>query len=199
MKACIATVFIVLFAATASAQFKQGDLELTMLGTAGSTTEKITYSSKSSPLLDFESDDSHTYGYLSLAPAYYFIDGLAGELELGLRAMEGVRPMQSIIINLAYTHQLPRSSVALFARAGYGMSNSYGIPVFLELYGGRSDEFDISIINLGAGAKFLVGRTAFIRTELNYRIQSMDDETDFSTTERTLSSIALFLGVGIVI
>lgn len=199
MRACIATVFIMLFAATASAQFQQGDLEMMLLGTAGSMSGKITYTSKANPQLNFENDDSHTYGYLSFTPAYYFIDGLAGELEIGIRAMEGMRPSQAVILNLAYTHQLSRSAVALFARAGYGMSNSYAVPVFLDLYGGRSDEFDVSIINLGAGAKFLVGRTALIRTELNYRIQSMEEDTEFSTSERTLGTVALMIGVGIIL
>lgn len=199
MKACIAVIMIVLLTSAASAQFRQGDFEMMLLGTAGSFTEKVEYTSKTNPSLNMESDDSHTYGYLAIAPAYYFIDGLAAELELGVRAMEGGRPAQSAILNLAFTHQLRGSAVALFARAGYGMGNSWSIPVFLDLGSGRSDEFDISIINLGAGAKFMVGRSAFIRTELNYRIQNYSHDTDFSESDYTYNTIAVLLGVGLVL
>jgi hypothetical protein len=199
MKACIAAIMIVLLTSAASAQFRQGDFEMMLLGTAGSFTEKVEYTSKINPALNGSSDESNTYAYIAIAPAYYFIDGLAAELELGLRAMEGGRPAQSAILNLAFTHQLRGSAVALFARAGYGMANSYSIPVFLDLGSGRSDEFDISIINLGAGAKFMVGRSAFIRTELNYRIQNYSYDTDFSESDYTYNTIAVLLGVGLVL
>jgi hypothetical protein len=199
MKASFVVIMTVLLTSAASAQFKQGDFELMLLGTAGSFTEKVEYTSKINPTLSGESDESHTYGYIAIAPAYYFIDGLAAELELGIRATDDARPRHSAILNLAFTHHLRGSAIALFARAGYGMANSYSIPVFMDISSGRTDGFDISIINLGAGAKFMFTRSAFIRTELNYRIQSYTLDTDFSESDFTYNTIALLFGVGLVL
>lgn len=198
MKACLTAALIVLLASAASAQFKKGDFEMMLLGTVGSHTEKtkITYEGSSS--LESEYDESHSYAYVSFLPAFYVIDGLAAELELGLRASEGDRPTQTAILHLAYTHPLPRSSVALFARAGYGMSNGFSVPVFYEQVRWSKD-FDISIINLGAGAKFMLGRTALLRAEINYRMQSYTEEEGMMKGEWTRNTIALLMGVGVVL
>lgn len=198
MKACLTAALVVLLASAASAQFKKGDFEMMLLGTVGSHTEttKVTYTGTSG--FTVEDDDTHSYAYFSLSPAYYFIDRLAAELELGVRASEGDKPAQTAILHLAYTHPLPRSSVALFARAGYGVSNGYTVPIFYEQVRSTQD-FDISIINLGAGAKFMLGRTALLRAEINYRIQSWSEEDGNFKGEWTRNTLALLLGVGVVL
>lgn len=198
MRVCLSAILVLLLASVASAQFRQGDFEMTLLGTVGSMNETREYTSNDLEL-DDDYDESHSYGYVSFMPAYYLIDGLAAELEIGIRAMEGISPMQAVILNLGYTHKLPGSALALFGRVGYGLSNSWSIPVFLEQYGGRSDDFDVSIINVGAGAKILVSRSAFIRAELNYRIQSYERGSDLLTIDYTYSSMALLFGVGLVL
>ena len=197
MRVCLSAILILLLASVASAQFKQGDFEMTLLGTVGSINETREYTSNDVEIDDY--DESHSYGYVSFMPAYYLIDGLAAELEIGIRAMEGIRPMQAVILNLGYTHKLPGSALALFGRVGYGLSNATSIPVFLDMYDGRSDDFDVSIINLGAGAKILVSRSAFIRAELNYRIQSYERGSDLLTIDYAYSSMALQFGVGLVL
>ncbi|MFZ1731058.1 MAG: hypothetical protein WBQ23_07090 [Bacteroidota bacterium] len=199
MRLSLFIALLLCFAASASAQFKQGNVELMLLGTAGSFSDKSTYTSKISPTLNYESDESHTYLYVSIMPSWYFIDRLAAELELGLRAMEEVRPTQSVILHVAYTQPLARSPLALFARAGYGVANGYSIPVFLELMSDRTDGFDVSIINLGAGLKIRAGGSALIRGEINYRIQSLTQETDFSKSEQTYGTLSLLLGVGVLL
>jgi hypothetical protein len=192
-------MLLLFVASSASAQFKQGNFEMMLLGTVGSFSEKNTYASKISPTLNYESDASHTYMYMSFLPAWYVINGLALELELGLRAMEEVKPTQSVILNAAYTHQLQRSSLALFARAGYGVANGTSIPVFLDLMAGRTEGFDVSIINLGAGMKIRAGGSGLIRAEINYRIQNLTHETDLSKSEYTYGTISLLLGVGVIL
>lgn len=199
MRVCLSAILVLLIASVASAQFKQGDFEMSLLGTVGSMNEKREYSSSTGFEFDDDYDESHSYGYVSFMPAYYLIDGLAAELEIGIRAMEGVRPMQAVILNLGYTHKLPGSALALFGRVGYGLSNSWSIPVFLEQYGGASDKFDVNIINVGAGAKILVSRSAFIRAELNYRIQSYERDSGVLTTDYSYNTMALLFGVGLVL
>lgn len=198
MKAFLTAALVVLLASAASAQFKKGDLEMMLLGTVGSRTESTKYTINGPPKVESESDESSSYAYVSFLPAYYFVDGLAAELELGLRASEGARPTQTVILHLAYTQPLARSPIALFARAGYGMSNGFSTPVFFEQVHATND-FDISIINLGAGAKFMLGRKALLRAEINYRMQSYTSDSALSTWELSRNTLALLFGLGVVL
>jgi hypothetical protein len=129
-------------------------------------------------------------------PGYYLIDGLSIELEYGLMAVEDSRPFHSIIGNLSYTYPLPESSVALFARAGYGVSNGRALYSVIMSGGG---EMDYGILNLGAGAKILLSRMAYLRGEVNYRSYSKSDSDEFGESTYTLSHIALLFGLGIVL
>ncbi|MBE0643081.1 MAG: hypothetical protein IH600_03290 [Bacteroidetes bacterium] len=198
MRTTIVIVLMLVLTAGASAQFKKGNFELMLSGTAGSFSENFKYTSKTSELFNDESDESHTYAYLSFMPSWYIIDGLSAEVELGLRAMEGSEPTQAVILNASYTHALRKSPVAFFARAGYGISNGYSVPIFYELVG-RTDGFDINIINLGAGLKIRTGGSGLIRAEINYRIQSYTTETALATYDHTYGALSLMLGVGVML
>lgn len=198
MKSYLIIALLLCFAGTASAQYEKGDFEMMLLGTAGSMTETNKVTINSPVAYEISSDETNSYAYLSLTPAYYIIDKLAAELELGLRAMEGGKPTQTFIFHLAYTQPLVGSSLALFARAGYGLSNGYSVPIFYEQVR-SSNDFDIGIVNLGAGAKIMAGRHALIRAEINYRMQSASEDSAFGTSEWTRSTIAILLGVGIIL
>jgi len=198
VRATLIVVLMLIITAGADAQFRQGDFEFMLSGTVGSLSENFKYTSKVNPQFSDESDDSHSYAYFSLLPSWYIIDGLAAELELGLRASEGSKPVQAVVLNASYTHPLRRSAVALFARAGYGVSNGYTIPLYADLVP-RTDDFDVNIINLGAGVKIRPGGSGLIRAEINYRIQSYERDTELSTYEYSFGALSVLLGVGIIL
>jgi hypothetical protein len=192
MRTVILFLLLCGLAVTTQAQFKQRDFELSFGGTLGSATTKVDREG-------YSSSESQKYLYLALTPGYYIIDGLSAELDLGLRAMEHVKPGQLMLLNLSYTYLLPSTHVGLFGRVGYGLSNCVSIPGFLDLnLNQRSEDLDIGVFNAGIGAKFLMSESVFIRTELNYRIHSYSKDYQGATTDYSQSTTSLLVGVGML-
>jgi hypothetical protein len=194
--------FILLFAALlivsahSSAQFKQGDVELSFSGSLGSL-------SNSSNTSGYNYSESRNVAILSVVPGYYIIDGLSLEAELGLLAEEKASPAQYLLGNVSYTYRIPESRVALFGRVGYGVSNSIQIPMQLGIVSRVTSNFDVGVFNAGAGVKILVSQGAALRAELNYKSHSWTSEYHSayysSKTDYTYSNTGLLLGFSILI
>jgi hypothetical protein len=151
-----------------SAQFEPGKVEITFNGTAGYLKDNLPNCSNNS--------QSIGYVMLNTGIGYYLFDGFSIEPQLGLLAAENTFPAQSALLNLSYTHRISSSTIALFVRGGYGISNSLTSPVvgFLPI---RINEVSNNhIINADAGAKFLATANVALNIELNYRREAFDDE-----------------------
>jgi hypothetical protein len=174
MKWIIPFAAIVVFMTSGSyGQIKQGMWELSLsgnVGTSSGSTEKTTGG------LTIKSEIAAS-GYLSFAlrPGYYVIDGLVLEPEILWTANEDAPPSLSFTGNLAYHFVVPQSRMAPFVLAGYGRAN--GIPSFQRLER-RTDGFDVSVLNIGAGMKFFVALRVALRIE--YRFQRYGYETSSS-------------------
>ena len=183
-----------------NAQFKQGDFEIGFslgLGNISNTQE--------SDNNDIIKDDSQTQNFLAfnIIPAYFIIDGLSFEPEIGYTAMQEVNPSFSLIGNISYTYRIPDQNFAPFIRIGYGLSNSINImPGDKRLFNG-SDELDIGILNGGFGIKFLIENSATLRIEVNYRTyyQTRDEGAYSGDNKREYSYrfISLMLGFSILL
>ncbi|MCB2205235.1 hypothetical protein KQI65_10840 [bacterium] len=188
--------FLLAFATTAQAQFLPGQFEIMLNGTVGSVSESTSYPSPSGA--EVNADDSHSYAYIALTPGYYLFRGVSVELELGLRAIEGGPPAQSVLGNLSYTHAFRTSPVALFARAGGGLSNGISLPTFVD-HIRYTEGFDVSVLQAGAGIKIRTGRTGIIRVELLYRHQQYELDYFLTTVDHNINTIALMFGVGLLL
>jgi hypothetical protein len=164
-----------------NAQFKQGDFEFGFGGTGG--WEKASYISS----IELK------YVSLSLIPGYYVIDGLSIEPEIGMTFMEKIKPAFSLIGNVSYTFLLPKAPIGIFARVGYGITNSSNTPGDITYYRGWGNN-DANIFNLGAGAKFLLDPKVYIRSEILYR------NIKWKVSEESTTKFIVFLiGLGIVL
>ncbi len=145
------------------AQFEKGHVELTLMGTAGYEKEKTSSNS-----------NSESIGYVSIntCAGYYFIDGLSIEPQLGLLAIENMSPAESVLLNLSYTGRITNSNIALFLRGGYGVANALSTPILNNLPIGPRDKWDVHILNIGAGIKFIIKENITFRCEVNYRTES---------------------------
>lgn len=196
---------ISIFMVTCSlAQFKKGDVELSFSGSFSSLTSQTTATTNSTYYSGSTTNsDTRTSAYLSVAPGYYFLDNFSIEGEFGISAIEKVQPAQYLLLNLAYTYLIPDSKAALFAHAGYGLSNSVALSYFNNYLVRTSDGFDVGIINLGAGMKFLMTSHVLLHTEVNYRIHNWSNEFSlFGITgkeDMKYSNISLLFGFSILI
>jgi len=146
------------------AQFDSGHVELSLMGTGG-------YQRQTPATL---ANDSQFLGYamLNLSVGYYFISGLSVEPQIGFVAIEKSFPSQSTLLNISYTRLIPSSTVALFARVGYGISNSLSPPMLAFVPTRISNKWDVHVLNAGAGTKILIKENVVLRLELNYRKES---------------------------
>ncbi len=193
---------LLLAAAVACAQFKKGDVELSFSGSIGSWSNHYsdTYSGGGS----YSSSDSRNYVFLAVSPGYYLADGLSVEPEFSLMAAEESKPIQYLLMNLSYTHLLPNSIVAPYARAGYGVANSVQMAGMTVLPIEASSKFDIGVFNAGAGVKVLLNRFVVLRTEINYKSHAWSDSQDYGygishKSESKLSFFGLQLGFSVLL
>jgi hypothetical protein len=189
---------VMMVTAHATAQFKQGDVELSFSGSLGSWNN----SSSSS---GYNYSESRNMAIISVVPGYYIVDGLSLEAELGLLAEEKAKPAQYLLGNVSYTYLIPESRVALFGRVGYGASNSVQIPVQLGIVSRVTNNFDVGVFNAGAGVKILVSQGAALRAEVSYKSHSWTTQYpgyfggSSYKTEYTYSNTGLLLGFSILI
>lgn len=196
MKSVVALVSLLLFTySNGRAQFKKGDVELSFFGTMGSWT-----SSYSGP--NFSSSTTEKYLSINVTPGYYLADGLSVEPQLGLTWIERSKPSEYLLLNLSYTYLLPESRVGVFAAAGYGIGNSEQYPM-TNVAVQVSDKFNVGVLNMGVGAKFLISKDVLIRTELNYRADSWTEEYSnpyYSiSSDNKQSAISLLAGISILL
>ncbi len=147
----------------ANAQLAAGTWELSVSGTAGSVSE--TYSSSGSGA----SHTSDAQGYLTLylRPALFLTEGLSFEPEVVWTAIENNPPAFSFAGNLSYTYRAPDAVAGPFVLIGYGFGNT--VPLTQRALGRLSDKMDISLLNVGGGAKFFLGERIALRTEYRYQ------------------------------
>ena len=184
------------------AQFEKGQVELSLIGNAG--YQKETTSSHSN-------SESVGHVLINACVGYYIVDGLSLEPQIGLLAIENVKPSQSVLLNLSYTGRIANSNIALFLRGGYGISNSISIPMFAYTPIRIQDKWDVHILNVGAGVKFLIKECATLRFELNYRTETYPYELhhyyysgsysyDYTeSVDYTFSSLGLLFGISIIL
>jgi hypothetical protein len=187
---------IMMVMADATAQFKQGDVELSFSGSLGSWNTSSTSSG-------YNLSQSRNVAIISVVPGFYVVDGLSLEPELGLLAEEKAKPAQFLLGNVSYAYRIPDSKIALFGRVGYGFSNAIQLPVQPGIVSRVSNDFDVGVFNAGAGVKILVSQGAAVRAELNYKSHSWTTEYHSpyysSKTEYTYSNTGLLLGFSILI
>jgi hypothetical protein len=176
-------LLLVLGAATAPAQFTKGSWELGLLSSFGSSSLE-------------GSDESQSYFYVSVIPAYYIIDGLAIEPEIGITADldNSDNSYFKFIGNLAYTFKLS-GNTSPFVRVGYGISNGIELPYSTGI-GLGDDDVHTNILQFGAGAKILVGQKAAIRLELDYRSQTFSESR--RSSDMTMTNIGMNIGVSLL-
>ena len=194
----IVSFLIFTFVSNSNAQFKTGDFEFSFSGSFSSMTVK---NSTSSPYYSTSThSESRNTMDISFSPGYYIFDGVSIEAELGLVAVEKMKPSQYVLLNLGYTYLLPESKVALFAHGGYGFANAVEVPYLNNALAFTSNKFNVKVINLGAGVKYLVTSNVIIHTEVNYRNHDWTDEySGYYSTDNTISNIGLMLGVSILL
>ena len=198
MHRCICIIAVFFMTVPLRAQFLPGQVEMQLFGTLGSYSESSTYTAITGEE-ETHDDESISYAYLALSSGYYVARGVSIEMELGVRAAEGGPPAQSILANVSYSHAFPTSPVALFVRAGGGIANGVSIPNFLDLLY-KTGGFDVTVLQAGAGIKIRTGRSGIIRVEVNYRNQKYDPDLWYSSSsERSISTLALLLGVGVLL
>jgi len=202
MKSLIAAISLLLIASsTGNAQFKKGDVEFSFSGSAGSWardhSENYTSGSSNS------NSGTRMYGFFALCPGYYLVNGLSAEPEVNLIAISHDTPIEYLLLGVSYTYLRPNSKIAPFIRLGYGVSNSLQMPG-MTVYPDRfCDKLGVSVVNVGAGAKFLLTRSILFRTELNYKTHgwSMWDNSgsESHNSNYHYSFIGLLFGFSIII
>ncbi|MFZ1731059.1 MAG: hypothetical protein WBQ23_07095 [Bacteroidota bacterium] len=201
MRSCLIIALLLCVGGSASAQFKKGDVEMMLLGTAGWYGETFTVTDRWHPDPPRTTEYSRKFAMLSLTPAWYFLDGFALELEFGWHTSEHAKPAYAIIPNIAFTHRLSDLPLAAFARAGYGAAMGYVMPGMAQsfLLLRTSDKFDHTLINAGIGIKYLAGGSGIVRLEVNFRREIADYDSTFDHIDATEDQLALLLGVGILL
>ncbi|MGA2296791.1 MAG: hypothetical protein ABSG15_04495 [FCB group bacterium] len=190
-KVVLSLIVLVLFNTNLFSQFKQGQVELSASAGLGSQKFEQSYSSLYG---NSSSSESHSYLMLSVMPGIFIVNGFSFEPEIGMTTVENEQPGFLLLANVSYTYLIPKTAIAPFARIGYGVSNGMGFPN-QYLIGQVSDKLDLDIFNIGAGIKNLIGQSAVLRLELNYRSFSQSR----SSGKTTESFIALLFGFGIIL
>jgi len=197
MRPIVLIIAISLFSISLHAQFKKGDMELSLMATIDKKTVRIEYSTYNG----IESEEN-TVIFFSISPAYYIIDNLAVEPEISASSKDNSKTIIGIIANLCYTYHPEKSIGALFVRTGYGLANGLYQPVVRGVVYDKSDKFDINTLTAGCGMKFLISSSAYIKTEINYRYQWSEEEKNISSLKYTVSfsseDICLQIGLGIM-
>lgn len=153
--------------------FDKGCVEIAMIGTAGYYKRSNSSGMYMTPAFG--------YAFLNLTVGYYIVKGFSIEPQYGMLAEENFPPSHSLLFNISYTAQLPESKLALFARVGYGIGNSLSFPMYGNLQMYSRDQWDINIINAGAGIKFLCSDHVALRVELNYRMEQFSNDIVYNS------------------
>jgi hypothetical protein len=163
MRTLVAAIALVAVICSSSiAQFKRGDVELSMNASLGSRSMKISGHG-------YEDKESYNFMYLGVSPGMFVTQGLSIEPEIAFMAIEKQLPTWYFLGNVSYTYAGEGAKMAPFVRAGIGVAN--GIPVLpgtMAVFR-TSDKLDVQVLNVGAGVKYQVAGAAHLRAEANYK------------------------------
>ncbi|MFA6235271.1 MAG: hypothetical protein WC824_13935 [Bacteroidota bacterium] len=201
MKSYLIIALLLCVAGSASAQFKKGNVEMMVLGTAGWYGETFTVTDRWRPDPPKTTEYSTKFAMVALTPSWYFLDSFALELEFGWHTADRAKPAYAIIPNISFNYRLSELPLAAFARAGYGAAMGYVMPGMAQsfLLLRTSDKFDHTLMNAGVGLKYLAGGSGIVRIELNFRREIADYDSTFDHIDATQDQLALILGVGILL
>jgi hypothetical protein len=183
----IATVLLLASISTAVSQTQRGNWEFSVSGAFASYSSKTEGSGPT-----YESESQNVVSLL-LRPGYFVIDGLEILPEIYWGASSGEPPSFSFSGNIAYNYLIPGSRVAPFVLAGYGIGN--GVPILERMVGRSSDAFDITVLNLGGGAKVFVTKSVALSAEYRYQQFGQELTNGSYTTKHTYYFHNVFLGV----
>ncbi len=190
----LTSIVIIFFTTDSFAQFNEGKIEFSLNGTGGSY--KFNSSSNYSGI-----NTSRTYLYLTTTVGYYVIDNISIEPQFGLFALKNSKPSQSIVLNVSYSKRIENSNVALFIRSGYGLGNAISSPFFYEIPIYRvANKWDVNIVNVGVGIKFIISEVAALKFETNYREESFLGEKDseyffWGNSDYSFDNMMLLIGI----
>jgi opacity protein-like surface antigen len=182
------------------AQFEERTVEMSLTGAGGSY--KISVTPGSGPggsSVDFK------YFGLDASIGYYLSKGLSIEPQLGVLFVEDDSPSESILLNLSYTRLLTNTSVALFARVGYGLSNGAAAGILNPLPLRVTKDWNVQIFNIGGGTKILVANNIALRIELNYRSNTYNEQDEMHSyypaadVDYTLSNLSISFGFSVLL
>jgi opacity protein-like surface antigen len=196
-------VIVALLAANLSvafAQFEKGTVEMSLAGTAG--YQKVSASGNPG-----YGAPSKSIGYINIYTTcgYYLLNGLSIEPQIGALFIENNRPSESALLSLSYTKLITNTSVALYFRLGYGLSNGLSLPIIgSALFQRVTNDWDIQIFNVGGGLKILVAENIALRIELNYRSETFNDQDAIysyypADIDYTYSNTALLFGFSVLL
>lgn len=197
MHKVIAALLVVGLASVSNAQFRTGDLELSLSGSAG----RWTITTKST---GYEDSESRSYLYLGISPGFFLANGVSIEPEVAMGAMESAYPAWFVLGNLSFTFSNESGSLGPFVRAGYGISNSiFPVPGTYAI-ARISNKMNVQVLNLGIGLKVRIVGSAYLRSEVNYKRYSWSEELSGyagyrSTTDYSDTNIGLLFGLSVVI
>lgn len=183
----IAAVLLFVSLSTAVSQTQRGGWEFSVSGAFSSYSSK---SEGSGPT--YESELQNVFSLL-LRPGFFVIDGLEILPEIYWGATSDAPPSFSFSGNIAYNYLIPGSRVAPFVLAGYGIGN--GVPLLERMVGRSSDAFDITVLNLGGGAKVFVTKAVAVSAEYRYQQFGREVTSGSHTTKNTYYFHNVFLGV----
>jgi opacity protein-like surface antigen len=187
----IAPVFVLglLVITNVQAQFNKGDVELSFSGSFSSMSYKSS---------GYDDSESNTIFTLSIIPGYYFLDGFSVEPEIGVMKIDDDDAAFYLLGNLSFTHLLEGGRLAVFGRAGYGKSNSVVTPFGGSGFFRVSNGFDVDVINVGGGTKYLITDNVVLRAEINYRSHKWNEDYWLGEKEDlTMSNMGLLVGFSI--
>jgi opacity protein-like surface antigen len=172
--------------------FTKGSWELNFTGSIGSVkyTESVTSSYYNNGGSDSE---SRNYFQLGIIPALYMVKGVSIEPEINILTLESQKPAFLILGNISYTLKLGSSHFFPYVRAGYGVTNSFQVPVTGDL-SRFSDRMNIPVLNVGAGLKTMLVENVLLRTEINYRKYSYAEDNAYYNYQLDVSSVSMIFG-----
>jgi hypothetical protein len=196
-KLSLIPIIFFFLASTLNAQFKKGNIELSLSGSIGNRYSKTSNSSSGN---SYSSSSNDSYFNLFCQPAYYLADNFSIGTEFGLSVGEGAG--LSCILNASYTFHNPNALLAPYIVLGYGFGNTLSSSYVGYLYEG-SDKYNINILNAGLGLKYLISKSAILKAELNYRSHFWSTEYKshpYSTTiDYRYTTIAVIIGFSILL
>ena len=193
-------IVLLVICGTGHAESLTGTREVSLAGQMGQVrmVEEYTYRSPfGSSSHTYES--TSTFMTLALRFGWYVYHGLVIEPEVHWSSWESFKPALSLHGNVAYNFNASRKAdkprVIPFILAGYGIGNA--VPFFNTFISSASDDWDVGVLNLGAGTKVFVAENVALRTEYRFQRYSYDEEYSCSSSKFTQSFSNIFFGFSI--